>query len=85
LDAILPHGVLYELRKLHYDIANSTNPSAMAALMDLVPPTQILFGSDMPYVPIAATAGGLDKMTIADELRAAINRDNALQLFPRLA
>jgi predicted TIM-barrel fold metal-dependent hydrolase len=85
LDAILPHGVLYELRKLHYDIANSTNPSAMAALMDLVPPTRILFGSDTPYVPIAATAEGLDKMTIADELRAAINRDNALQLFPRLA
>jgi predicted TIM-barrel fold metal-dependent hydrolase len=85
LDMLLPNGVLYELRKLHYDIANSTNPSAMAALTNLVPPTQILFGSDTPYVPIAATAGGLDKMAIADDLRAAINRENALRLFPRLA
>jgi predicted TIM-barrel fold metal-dependent hydrolase len=85
LDALLPNGVLYELRKLHYDIANSTNPSAMAALTNLVPSTQILFGSDTPYVPIAATANGLDKMAIADDLRAAINRENALRLFPRFA
>jgi predicted TIM-barrel fold metal-dependent hydrolase len=85
LEAILPNGVMYELRKLHYDIANSTSPAAIAALTNVVPPTQILFGSDTPYVPIAATAGGLDKMAIADDLRAAINRDNALRLFPRLA
>ena len=84
-DAANPHGVYYELKKLHYDIANSTNPSAMAALMNLVPTSQILFGSDTPYVPIAATATGFDKMTLADDVRFAINRGNALQLFPRLA
>jgi 6-methylsalicylate decarboxylase len=84
-DAANPHGVYYELKKLHYDIANSTNPSAMAALMNLVPATQILFGSDTPYVPIAATATGFDKMTLSDDVRLAINRGNALQLFPRLA
>jgi predicted TIM-barrel fold metal-dependent hydrolase len=84
-DAANPHGVYYELKKLHYDIANSTNPSAMAALMNLVPTSQILFGSDTPYVPIAATATGFDKMTLPDDVRLAINRGNALQLFPRLA
>jgi predicted TIM-barrel fold metal-dependent hydrolase len=84
-DAANPHGVYYELKKLHYDIANSTNASAMAALMNLVPTSQILFGSDTPYVPIVATATGFDKMTLPDDLRLAINRGNALQLFPRLA
>jgi predicted TIM-barrel fold metal-dependent hydrolase len=85
LDAAVPHGVYYELKKLHYDIANSTNPSAMAALTNLVPTSQILFGSDTPYVPIAVTANGFDKMTLPDDVRLAINRGNALQLFPRLA
>ena len=83
-DAADPHGVYYELKKLHYDIANSTNPSAMSALMNLVPVSQILFGSDTPYVPIAVTAKGFDAMTLADDVRAAINRGNALKLFPRL-
>jgi predicted TIM-barrel fold metal-dependent hydrolase len=84
-DAVLPHGVMYELKKLYYDIANSTNPSAMPALLGLVPPSQIMFGSDTPYVPIAVTAGGFDRMTLGDDTRAAINRGNAERLFPRLA
>jgi predicted TIM-barrel fold metal-dependent hydrolase len=83
-DAALPNGAYYELKKLHYDIANSTNSSALPALMNLVPMSQILFGSDTPYVPIAVTAGGFDRVTLADDLRAAINRGNALTLFPRL-
>lgn len=82
-DAAVPHGVYYELKKLHYDIANSTNPSAMSALMNLVPTSQILFGSDTPFVPIVATATGLDKITLPDDVRFAINRGNALQLFPQ--
>jgi predicted TIM-barrel fold metal-dependent hydrolase len=56
----------------------------MSALMNLVPVSQILFGSDTPYVPIAVTAKGFDAMTLADDVRAAINRGNALKLFPRL-
>jgi predicted TIM-barrel fold metal-dependent hydrolase len=83
-DAAVPDGVIAELKRLHYDIANSTNPSAMSALMNLVPVSQILFGSDTPYVPIAVTAKGFDAMTLADDVRAAINRGNALKLFPRL-
>jgi len=57
----------------------------MPALMNLVPASQILFGSDTPYVPLAVTSGGFDKMTVPDDVRAAINRENAVRLFPRLA
>jgi hypothetical protein len=46
-----PHGLDYELMRLHYDIAGSADRSAMAALMNLVPTSQIVFGSDYPFVP----------------------------------
>jgi 6-methylsalicylate decarboxylase len=80
----LPNGVGFELRKLYYDIANSTNPSAMAALMNLVPTSQILFGTDFPYVPAEVTATGVDRFELSAADLQAINRENAWRLFSRL-
>ncbi len=79
----VPNGVFYELRKLHYDIANATNTSSLAALMNLVPTTQIVWGSDFPYRPVAPTANGWDNYEVSPEIKRAVNRDNALKLFPR--
>jgi len=84
-DADVPGGAIPALKKLYYDIANSTNPASMSALMNLVPTDHILFGSDTPYVPIAVTAGGFDKLTIPDDVRTAIARNNAVRLWPRFA
>jgi 6-methylsalicylate decarboxylase len=81
----VPKGVSYELKKLYYDVANSTNPSSMAALMNLVPSSQILFGSDFPYVPAAVTANGLDHFGLSATDLQAVNRENAMRLFPRLS
>jgi 6-methylsalicylate decarboxylase len=83
LAARVPNGVMYELKKLHYDIANATNPSSLAALMNLVPPSQIVFGSDYPYRAVGPTANGWDNYSVSDEIKSAVNRDNALKLFPR--
>ncbi len=80
----LPSGADFELRKLYYDVANSTNASSMAALMNLVPTSQMLFGTDFPYVPAAVTAGGLDHFGLSSADLQAINRENATRLFPRL-
>ncbi|OFV97419.1 MAG: hypothetical protein A3H28_05080 [Acidobacteria bacterium RIFCSPLOWO2_02_FULL_61_28] len=80
----LPNGVPYELKKLHYDVANAVNPSSMAALMNLVPASQILFGCDFPFYPIGLTAGRLDDYGLSAADRQAIHRDNATRLFPRL-
>jgi len=79
-----PDGALAAFKKLYYDVANSTNPPAMSAILSLVPLSQILFGSDYPYVQIPVTTGGLDKLNYSAHNVAAINRDNALALFPRL-
>ena len=79
-----PDGALAAFKKLYYDVANSANPPAMAAILSLVPLSQILFGSDYPYVQIPVTTGGLDRLNYPPQNFAAINRDNALALFPRL-
>jgi predicted TIM-barrel fold metal-dependent hydrolase len=54
-----------------------------------VPASQIVFGSDLPYVQgpvLDMFVKGLDSNPAFDESeRALINRDNALQLFPRFA
>ncbi len=79
-----PNGIEYELRRLHYDIAGTAFRPAIAALTSLVPTTQILFGSDNPFVPLADTAEGITQLGLsADDLRR-IGRENALALVPRL-
>jgi predicted TIM-barrel fold metal-dependent hydrolase len=80
----VPNGVSYELKKLYYDVANSTNPSSMAALMNQVPTSQMLFGSDFPYVPASVTANGLDHFGLSASDLQAVNRENGARLFPRL-
>jgi predicted TIM-barrel fold metal-dependent hydrolase len=80
----VPNGANFELKKLYYDVANSTNPSSMAALMNVVATSQMLFGSDFPYVPAAVTANGLDHFGLSSADLQAINRENATRLFPRL-
>ena len=84
LAAQAPNGVPYELKRLYYDVANSTNPSSMSALMNLVPTSQMLFGSDFPFVPVAVTANGIDNFKLSLGDAQAVNRENAIGLFPRL-
>lgn len=55
----VPNGVEYELKKLYYEIAGSANRPAMSALMNLVPISQIIFGSDYPWGSTGANATDL--------------------------
>jgi predicted TIM-barrel fold metal-dependent hydrolase len=48
------------------------------------PTSQLLWGSDYPYRPVGLTADGWDKYAVTADVRRAIDRDNALRLFPRL-
>lgn len=80
----VPNGIDYELKRLHYDIAGTAYRPAIAALTNLVPPTQILFGSDNPFVPLAETAEGVMHVGLSAADLQLIGRDNALALLPRL-
>jgi len=81
----LPRGFMAEVRKFHYDLAGAANRGAIASLQQLVPATQILFGTDFPpggsSAGVAKTLAELG-MFSASDLRA-IDRENAVRLLPR--
>lgn len=54
-----PQGVLHELRRLHYDTAQCSNPVAMRALRTVVPVSQILYGTDYFYRSASETRAAL--------------------------
>ncbi len=85
LKARIPEGVPAVLKRLYYDTANSAYPQNLAALLAYVPATQVLFGSDAPYYTIAENLAELAKVQLTQTQRDAIERGNALRLFPRLA
>jgi predicted TIM-barrel fold metal-dependent hydrolase len=84
-----PKGALHYLKKLYYDTALSTSEQVFAALREFVPTSQVLFGSDYPMVPekvVTIETQMIEKSKVLDDrTRRAIDRDNALALFPRLA
>jgi predicted TIM-barrel fold metal-dependent hydrolase len=79
-----PNGIEYELSRHYYDIAGTAYRPAMAALKSLVSTTQILFGSDDPFVPLAETAEGIMQLGLSADDLERISRNNVLKLLPRL-
>lgn len=80
----LPDGIEYELKRLHYGIAGTAYGPAIAALTHLIPITQILFGSENPFIPLAETAEGMTQLGFSEDDLRLIGRDNAIALLPRL-
>ena len=80
----LPKGPAYYMQRFHYDTANAMTIHPLASLTKLVTPTQILFGTDFPFLTAKATAAGLREVGLfsAAELQT-IERDNAARLMPR--
>jgi predicted TIM-barrel fold metal-dependent hydrolase len=81
---VAPEGVEFELKRLYYDIAVSGYKPAVAALTSIIPTSQILFGSDHPYRPLAETAESMSQLGLSLAQVQAISRENALKLLPRI-
>jgi 6-methylsalicylate decarboxylase len=81
----LPNGVMYELKKFHYDVAQAAHPMALASLTRLVAVSQILFGTDFPYRTSADHVKGLVEFGFSQADLQAIDRGNAVKLLPQLA
>lgn len=83
----LPNGFVAELRKFYYDLAGAANRGALASLLHVVAPSQIVFGTDFPpggtSAAVAKAVAGLGLFSESD-LRA-IDRENAVRLLPRFA
>jgi 6-methylsalicylate decarboxylase len=80
--------VLDDFTGFYFDTALSSSAAALPTLLAFAKPDHITFGSDWPYAPTAAGklfAAGLQTYAGIDtDTRAAIERTNALALFPRL-
>jgi len=82
----IPNGVLYELKRLYFDTAQSANPYAMGPLTRLVSKTQICFGTDFPYRAVADNVKGLAECgLLSPRDLEQVERTNASRLLPRLA
>ncbi len=72
----------------YFDTALSSSAAALPTLLAFARPGHVTFGSDWPYAPVAAGklfAAGLETYRGLDAgARSAIERTNALALFPRL-
>jgi 6-methylsalicylate decarboxylase len=74
------------VRKYFYEIAQGNLPGQFAALLDLVPVSQLMFGSDFPFREgIEASEGFAAYRAFSATDRAAINFGTALELMPNLA
>ena len=84
LNARVPHGVMHELRKIYVDVVGVTTPGALRAVLDVVPMSHLLFGSDFPFWDPEVTVKGLAGLRLSAADLQAIERDNALALLPNL-
>jgi len=83
-DPRMPDGPLPILRRFFYDVAQGNTPGQLAALLKLVPVSQVLFGSDFPYRPATEAVEGLADFKFSDADLRGINSENAVKLMPQL-
>ncbi len=81
----LPDGPVAALRRLYYDTAQAAHPYALSSLMKLVAASQVVFGTDFPFVTAAKTGQGLIDYGFAPADLRRIERDNAAAMMPRFA
>jgi predicted TIM-barrel fold metal-dependent hydrolase len=75
------------LRLFYYDVTQSTSVGTYAALSAIATPDKLLFGSDVPFAAqpqIDVTLAEMKVLKISNTDLNAINRDNAVALFPHL-
>jgi 6-methylsalicylate decarboxylase len=74
---------LWHLRRFYYDTAQAANPILMQGMKALVGVSQIVFGSDVPYVEPAVYLKTLTQCGFTAEELRAVDRDNALRFLPK--
>lgn len=81
---LVPEGPVAEFRRFYYDTANAAYPGSMAALMKMVDPSHIVFGTDYPYVTTDWNVKALHGNDFSADMIRAIETTNIAALVPRL-
>ncbi len=83
-----PIDVLEGLKSFHFDLSASTSDTTLGSLLNLVPSTRLMFGSDTPIAPervIPVAKADLSSTRLLDDSqRLDILNRTALRLLPRL-
>jgi predicted TIM-barrel fold metal-dependent hydrolase len=79
--ARLPNGLMAELQRFYYETAQAANRGAMASLRELVPNSQILFGTDFPYRGAEEQLAGLLQSGFTRNELQAIEGPNLVRLL----
>ena len=74
---------LYHLRRFYYDTAQSVNVVQMRGLKTIAGASQIVFGTDFPFVSASRTLAGLTRCGFSPDELAGIERGTALKLLPK--
>ncbi len=69
-DPGMPDGPVPIVRKYLYEIAQGNLPGQFAARLDMVPASQLMFGSDFPFREGAEASAGFGAYTFSDAERA---------------
>jgi predicted TIM-barrel fold metal-dependent hydrolase len=89
LKQMTPADVLGLLRRFWFDNALSPGAQTWGCLENVAAPDQIVFGTDWPFANVRVTAEAMRTYealpAISPAERDAIDRGNALRLFPQLA
>ena len=72
-----------QLKRLYFDTALVMNEPSMAALTTFVAPSQILLGTDAPFLSAEGTIDGWQKLSLEPDIRRRIERDNAAAILRR--
>jgi predicted TIM-barrel fold metal-dependent hydrolase len=84
LAALIPQGVMHEIRKLYFDLSGIVNRGTFGAARDLVGTSHLLFGSDFPFYTPERAVKAAGQLEFNPVERQAFERENALALLPSL-
>jgi 6-methylsalicylate decarboxylase len=81
---VAPNGIDAEFKRLYYETANANSPPTIAALLKYIPISQVMFGSDHPYVSDTDNMADLKSCGVPQAEMNAILYGNAERLVPQL-
>jgi 6-methylsalicylate decarboxylase len=79
-----PDGPLPIFRKFYYEVAQGNTPGQLAALMQMVPVSQVMLGSDYPFRAGVDAVEGIANYKFNPTDLKAIESENAIRIMPRL-